>query len=185
MPDYIEKESAVRELVMDYAYAAAEMVERMPAADVVSGEMFRCQEEELKEASARINQAYWVAWARDFQEPGTLGNERLHAALQDVMLALKGQIQARPERDRLKKKLEKMKYAEETAGDGEAQREVERLKKELAMADPVVAEFKGLFEQASVLVAKLLGMVDCAPKGKQKNLRDALDALGRQLEVQG
>lgn len=89
------------------------------------------------------------------------------------------------ERDRLKKKLEKMKYAEETAGDGEAQREVERLKKELAMADPVVAEFKGLFEQASVLVAKLLGMVDCAPKDKQKNLRDALDALGRQLEVQG
>lgn len=89
------------------------------------------------------------------------------------------------ERDRLKKKLEKMKYAEETAGDGEAQREVERLKKELAMADPVVAEFKGLFEQASGLVAKLLGMVDCAPKDKQKNLRDALDALGRQLEVQG
>lgn len=89
------------------------------------------------------------------------------------------------ERDRLKKKLEKMKYAAETAGDGEAQREVERLKKELAMADPVVAEFKGLFEQASGLVAKLLGMVDCAPKDKQKNLRDALDALGRQLEVQG
>ena len=89
------------------------------------------------------------------------------------------------ERDRLKKKLEKMKYAEETAGDGEAQREVERLKKELAMADPVVAEFKGLFEQASGLVAKLLGLVDCAPEDKQKNLRDALDALGRQLEVQG
>lgn len=88
------------------------------------------------------------------------------------------------ERDRLKKKLEKMKYAAETAGDGEAQREVERLKKELAMADPVVAEFKGLFEQASGLVAKLLGMVNCAPKDKQKNLRDALDALGRQLEVQ-
>lgn len=89
------------------------------------------------------------------------------------------------ERDRLKKKLAKMKYDAETAGDGEAQREVERLKKELAMADPVVAEFKGLFEQASGLVAKLLGLVDCAPKDKQKNLRDAMAALGRQLEVQG
>lgn len=89
------------------------------------------------------------------------------------------------ERDRLKKKLEKMKYDAETAGDGEAQREVERLKKELAMADPVVAEFKGLFEQASGLVAKLLGLVDCAPEDKKKNLRDAMAALGRQLEVQG
>lgn len=49
------------------------------------------EEERIKEAYARINEAYWVAWARDFQEPGTPENERLHAALQDVMLALKGQ----------------------------------------------------------------------------------------------
>lgn len=107
MPDYIEQESAVRELVMDYAYAAAEMVKRMPAADVVSGKRFRCQEEELKEANTRINQAYWVAWARDFQAPGTPGNERLHAALQDVMLALKGQIHTRPERAEVVKITEK------------------------------------------------------------------------------
>lgn len=46
----------------------------------------------------RINQAYWVAWAQDFQEPGTPENERLHTALQDVMLALKGQEHTRPER---------------------------------------------------------------------------------------
>lgn len=50
----------------------------------------------LEDAKKRINEAYWVAWARDFQEPGTLENERLHAALQDVMLALKGQIHTCP-----------------------------------------------------------------------------------------
>lgn len=88
-------------------------------------------------------------------------------------------------RDRLKKKLAKIQSEAATADGGEARREVERLKKELAMADPVVAEFKGLFEQASGLVAKLLGLVDCAPEDKRKNLRDAMAALGRQLEVQG
>lgn len=89
------------------------------------------------------------------------------------------------ERDRLKKKLAKIQSEAATADGGEARREVERLRKALAMADPVVAEFKGLFEQASGLVAKLLGLVDCAPEDKKKNLRDAMAALGRQLEVQG
>lgn len=88
---------------------------------------------------------------------------------------------ANEERDRLKKKLQKMKDAAETEDDGEARREVERLKKELAMADPVVAEFKGLFEQASGLVAKLLGLADRAPEDKKQNLRDALAALGKQM----
>lgn len=54
--------------------------------------------DQLDEVKRRINQAYWVAWARDFQEHGTPENERLHAALQDVMLALKGQEHTRPER---------------------------------------------------------------------------------------
>lgn len=75
------------------------IVMEIQAADVVSGEWFRRRGQELKEAYARINEAYWVAWARDFQEPGTPENERLHAALQDVMLALKGQIRAKPERE--------------------------------------------------------------------------------------
>nr|DAT52011.1 MAG TPA: Protein of unknown function (DUF3102) [Caudoviricetes sp.] len=94
---------------------------------------------------------------------------------------------ANEERDKLKKQLkqvlQKAEAAPESANDGAAQREVERLKKELAMADPVVAEFKGLFEQASGLVAKLLGLVDCAPKDKQGNLRNALAALGKQMVV--
>lgn len=95
---------------------------------------------------------------------------------------------ANEERDKLKKQLkqalQKAEAAPESADDGAAQREVERLKKELAMADPVVAEFKGLFEQASGLVAKLLGLVDCAPKDKQGNLRNALAALGGELVEQ-
>lgn len=95
---------------------------------------------------------------------------------------------ANEERDKLKKQLkqalQKAEADPESADDGAAQREVERLKKELAMADPVVAEFKGLFEQASGLVAKLLGLVDCAPKDKQGNLRNALAALGGKLVEQ-
>lgn len=54
--------------------------------------------DQLDEMKRRINQAYWVAWARDFQEPGTPENERLHDTLQEVMLALKGQEHTRPER---------------------------------------------------------------------------------------
>lgn len=54
--------------------------------------------DQLDEAKQRINQAYWVAWARDFREPGTPENERLHDTLQEVMLALKGQTYTRPER---------------------------------------------------------------------------------------
>ena len=82
---------------------------------------------------------------------------------------------------RLKKALQDAKTATESASDGAAQLEVERLKKELAMADPVVAEFKGLFEQASGLVAKLLGLADRAPEDKKQNLRAALAALGKQM----
>ena len=82
---------------------------------------------------------------------------------------------------RLKKALQKAKEATASANDGAAQLEVERLKKELAMADPVVAEFRGLFGQASELVAKLLGLAARAPEEKKENLRAALAALGKQM----
>lgn len=82
---------------------------------------------------------------------------------------------------RLKKALQKAKEATSSANDGAAQLEVERLKKELAMADPVVAEFRGLFGQASELVAKLLELAARAPEDKRQNLREALAALGNQM----
>lgn len=92
---------------------------------------------------------------------------------------------ANEEREKLQKRLEKVlqdtKTATESASDGAAQLEVERLKKELAMADPVVAEFRGLFGQASELVAKLLGLAARAPEEKKENLRAALAALGKQM----
>lgn len=40
--EYIEKDRAVSELVHDYAYAAAEIVKAIPAADVV--EVVRCSD---------------------------------------------------------------------------------------------------------------------------------------------
>ena len=92
---------------------------------------------------------------------------------------------ANEEREKLQKRLKKVlqdaKTATESASDGAAQLEVERLKKELAMADPVVAEFRGLFGQASELVAKLLGLAARAPENKKENLRAALAALGKQM----
>lgn len=92
---------------------------------------------------------------------------------------------ANEEREKLQKRLKKVlqdaKTATESASDGAAQLEVERLKKELAMADPVVAEFRGLFGQASELVAKLLGLAARAPENKKENLRAALAALGKQI----
>lgn len=99
--------------------------------------------------------------------------------------AAKEAQKANEEREKLQKRLKKVlqdaKTATESASDGAAQLEVERLKKELAMADPVVAEFRGLFGQASELVAKLLGLAARAPEEKKENLRAALAALGKQM----
>lgn len=98
------------------------------------------------------------------------------------------------EKDKLEKKLMDAKNvaakAEANAASGsavykaEAERakaEVERLRREVAMADPVTAEFKGLFEQASVIAAKLIRLASEAPEASAPNLRAALDALGKQI----
>lgn len=66
--------------------------------------------------------------------------------------------------------------AQETAG-----LEVEQLKKQLAMADPVIAEFKGLFGQASELSAKLVALVAKAPAEQADKMRKALAAVAKQL----
>ncbi len=90
----------------------------------------------LEDAKKRINEAYWAAWARDFQEPGTPENERLHAALQDVMLALKGQTHTRPERAEAVKIAEKEltraeKNLESAKKRGAPDRDIENLEKKV------------------------------------------------------
>lgn len=107
-------------------------------------ERFESQCQELKEAYARINEAYWVAWARDFQEPGTPENERLHVALQDVMLALKGQIHAKPERAEAVKIAEKELARVERSLAGAKKRgapakDIENLEKKVAYKRLVLA----------------------------------------------
>lgn len=139
MAEYIDRKAVIGLITRRYENPeiCTQEINEITAADVVSGERFRCQEEELKEASARINQAYWVAWARDFQEPGTTGNERLHAALQDVMLALKRQIHTRPERAEAVKIAEKELARAEKSLAGAKKRgapagDVENLEKKVA-----------------------------------------------------
>ena len=72
--------------------------------------------------------------------------------------------------------------AEEYKKDAErAKAEAEKLRKELLMADPVTAEFKGLFEEASGVCAKLIAMANGASEETGAKLKAALRALGGKL----
>lgn len=79
---------------------------------------------------------------------------------------------------------ERLKAAEAKAGDAAAgaSAEVEELRRQLAMADPVTAEFKGLFAQAGQLVGRMLELVEQAPEEKRPNLRQAMAALAEQMK---
>ena len=104
--------------------------------------------DQLDEVKQRINQAYWVAWAQDFQEPGTPENERLHTARQDVMLALKGQEHTRPERAEAVRIAEKeLARAERSLAGakkrGAPDRDVENLEKKVAYKRLVAVLVKG------------------------------------------
>lgn len=87
---------------------------------------------------------------------------------------------AKAEREKLE---ERLKAAEAKAGDAAAgaNAEVEELRRKLAMADPVTAEFKGLFAQAGQLVGRMLELVEQAPEDKRPNLTAALEALAGQM----
>lgn len=168
----------------------SELEEKLDASGKEAARQKTEAEKAKEKLEALMNAPVEVAvQAADPEEVQRAVEEALRKAKEEHQVELDAMAEkakkADAERDRLKKELAKIQSAAATADGGEARREVERLKKELAMADPVVAEFKGLFEQASGLVAKLLGLVDCAPEDKRKNLRDAMAALGRQLEVQG
>lgn len=108
---------------------------------------------------------------------------KAHQAQLDAMTA--DVKKAHAEREKLKEKLkkaeERAKAAAKGPADEAAELEVERLRKALAMADPVVAEFKGLFEQVSGMVVKLLDLAQHAPEEQKENLRAAMAALGKQM----
>lgn len=64
----------------------------------------------------------------------------------------------------------------------EAETEIDKLRRELQMSDPVTAEFKGIFEQTSVMVAKLQTIIKSASPEAAPRLKAALSALGKQME---
>ena len=75
-----------------------------------------------------------------------------------------------------------------SAGSEEYKREAERakaeadnLRRQLQMSDPVTAEFKGVFEQASAMVVKLQTIIKSASPEVAPRLQAALSALGKQL----
>ena len=55
------------------------------------------------------------------------------------------------------------------------------MRRQLAMADPITAEFRGLFDQASAICAKLLVLEERSPEKSAKQLRAALASLGQSL----
>ena len=63
-----------------------------------------------------------------------------------------------------------------------AKREAERLRKELAMADPVTAEFKAHFATAQAELATCRRIAGDAPPEVRKKLHAAMAALGKTLE---
>lgn len=60
-------------------------------------------------------------------------------------------------------------------------REAEALRKKLALSDPAVAEFKGLFAQAVDIITKLKGLRNAASESGREGLDKALVALGKQI----
>ena len=93
--------------------------------------------DQLKDVKERLDAAYWAAWAGDFQATGEPENEQLHKVLQDVMMALKGQIQARPEREQAVKIAVKELARAERSLDGAKKRgapacDIENLEKKVA-----------------------------------------------------
>ena len=95
---------------------------------------------------------------------------------------------AAKQNDELEKKVldAEQRAAEAVKNNGFAEaemykREAEELKKKLAMSDPAVAEFKGLFGQAVDIVTKLKSLRDAASEGGREGLNKALTALGKQI----
>lgn len=114
------------------------------------------------------------------------------AEMEALQKKLDGEVK---KNDKLENKIrlaeQKAQDAEKNASSGseeykrqaaEAKEEAEKLRRELQMSDPVTAEFKGIFEQVSVMVAKLRTIVKSASPEAAPRLKAALSALGKQME---
>lgn len=187
-----ELEAAIRE--RDEAKAALE------AAQSANAELRTWAKSEAEKATVAEDRASTLAQELEDLKQRAIdvpvaeaGQEKIKEAV-DAALATERE-KAKGEADKLSAKLEKakaereklearLKEAEAKAQGAEAgaSAEVEELRRQLAMADPVTAEFKGLFAQAGQLVARLLELATQAPEDKRPNLRAALAALAEQLK---
>lgn len=186
-----ELEQAIKE--RDEAKAAlqeekemsAAMEEQARAADDIAqkaADRVRRLEQELEELKARpIDVAVEAADPEEVKKAvdAAVVAEREKAKGEADKLSAKLD-KAKAEREKLE---ERLKAAEAKAGDAAAgaSAEVEELRRQLAMADPVTAEFKGLFAQAGQLVGRMLELVEQAPEDKRPNLTAALKALAGQM----
>lgn len=197
-----ELEAAIRE--RDEAKAALEQEQSVNAelrakAMAAANKATEALEKAREEREAQYDRAEQLA-----QELETLKHRPIDVAVEaadpeEVKKAVDAAVaaereKAKGEMDKLSEKLDKakteraklearLKEAEAKAGDAAAgaNAEVDELRRQLAMADPVTAEFKGLFAQAGQLVGRMLELVEQAPEDKRPNLTAALEALAGQM----
>lgn len=167
----IKERDEAREALQEEKEMSAAMEEQARAADEIAqkaADRAKRLEQELEELKARP-----IDVAVETADP-----EEVKKAVDAAVTAEREK--AKGERAKLEAQL---KEAEAKAGDNaaSASAEVEELRRKLAMADPITAEFKGLFAQAGQLVGRMLELVDQAPEDKRPNLTAALEALAGQM----
>lgn len=155
-------------------------------------EQVRELEKAPKEITVEQDPAAVEAAVREALEQAAADHEKEVAALKkkaaDAQMEkanLEKAVKAAEERAATAKKAAEGAAAEAKAkAQGEATRwqlEAEDLRKRLAMADPVTAEFKGIFAQTAAMVGKLMELLKAAPADTAPNLKAALDALRKQI----
>ena len=203
--EFVETHNVEEMSTRELREAIRERDEAINRADELEGEVRKLSEDwesakaDLSEAKAALQKPIEaVVTSTDSEEIEKAVEDALAKAEEahksDIDALMQKLEKAAKDRESLERKLEKTKEAvteaELCAQSGadtyieeakRAKEEVERLKREIMMSDPVTAEFKGLFEQASVIAAKLIRLVSEAPEANADNLKAALGALGKQI----